>query len=412
MILFSVYLSFNMAVSGAIRVSLTVIIFTTKGQSTMPRTGENIYKRKDGRWEARFIFAYNTDGKARYKHLYAKTYSEVKAKLIKAQNSEALKSQERYPYDSETYERWLFEWLKSKKVGIKASTYIRYRNIVKNHIVPELGKYPIGKITTPLIEGFVFNKLSCGRLDGKGGLSSKTISDILTIIKESFEYAQASGILSVCNFDRICLKQSSHEMRVLSVSEQQMLLSVLFKDFDRYKLGVFICLYTGIRIGELCALQWRNISFNDKTLRIESTLQRLQCEDSDSPNKTKIIVTEPKSNAARRTIPLPDFLIEAIKPFAGAPNMYVVSGKSKFAVEPRTMQNRFKKYLDIGKIESANFHSLRHTFATRCVEAGFDIKTLSEILGHSSVKITLDRYVHSSMEQKRHNMAKLSLALR
>ena len=192
---------------------------------------------------------------------------------------------------------------------------------------------------------------------------------------------------------------------------KQQLLSILFENFDRYKLGVFICLYTGIRIGELCALQWKNISFNEKTIVIENTMQRLQNDDPNSIFKTRIIITEPKSKASLRTIPLPDFVLKVIKPFVAAPNAYVLSGKCKSIIEPRTMQNRFKTYLKKGNIDDANFHSLRHTFATRCIEAGFDVKTLSEILGHSSVKITLDRYVHSSMELKRSNMEKLTPVL-
>ena len=140
-------------------------------------------------------------------------------------------------------------------------------------------------------------------------------------------------------------------------------------------------------------------------------MQRLQNEDTNGLYKTKIIVTEPKSSAAIRIIPLPDFVIETIKSFCGSANTYVLSGECKSVIEPRTMQNRFKSYLNKAQINDANFHCLRHTFATRCIEAGFDVKTLSEILGHSSVKITLDRYVHSSMQLKRRNMDKLSLTI-
>ncbi len=377
----------------------------------MARTGENIYKRKDGRWEARYIISYDEEGKAKYKYLYARNYSEVKAKLLKAQNGVMIVRDIEKHSNNEIYEFWLREWLKSKKINIKESTYIRYRNIIENHIMPELGKYPISKISTALIERFVSDKLTKGRLDGNGGLSPKTMSDILLIMKESFKYAQASGIITICSFDRVSIKRQNQEMRVLSVSEQKRLLSVLLTDLDRYKLGVFICLYTGIRIGELCALQWKNISLSEQTMKIEQTMQRLQDEDQNALHKTKIIVTGPKSNAAIRTIPLPEFVTETIKSFDGSANAYVLSGKCKTVVEPRTMQNRFKSYLNEAQIDDANFHSLRHTFATRCVEAGFDVKTLSEILGHSSVKITLDRYVHSSMQLKRSNMDKLSLTM-
>lgn len=381
---------------------------TNERVNDMARTGENIYKRKDGRWEARYISSYSADGKAKYKYLYARTYSDVKAKLIKAQSSIEFKSETGKHKDEEKYEFWLTEWLRAKRIRIKDSTYIRYRNLISNHILPELGKYPINKIGTPLLESFVSNKLKCGRLDGNGGLSPKTMLDMMTVIKESFKYAQAAGVLTICRFGGISFKHSSQEMRVLSVFEQEQLLSILFENFDRYKMGVFICLYTGIRIGELCALQWKDISFSEKVIVIEHTMQRLQNDDPNALYKTKIIVTEPKSKASVRTIPLPDFVINAIKPFLGSPNAYVLSGNCQEIIEPRTMQNRFKGYLEAGQISDANFHSLRHTFATRCIEAGFDVKTLSEILGHSSVKITLDRYVHSSMELKRSNMEKLT----
>lgn len=376
----------------------------------MARTGENIYKRKDGRWEARYIASYDGNGKAKYKYLYSRTYTEVKAKLLHAQNYPHLTTEVKNTKDKEKYEYWLDEWLRTKRLSVKESTYIRYRNTIENHIKPDLGKYPICKISTSLMEQFVAHKLQDGRKDGKGGLSPKSMSDIMVIIKESFKYAQSYGVIVICSFDRISFKKNAQEMRVLSLLEEQRLLSVLFKDFDRYKLGVFICLYTGIRIGELCALQWKNISFSENVIKIEHTMQRLQSEDLNTLQKTRIIVTEPKSYAALRTIPLPEFVIDVIKPFVGTPNTYVLSGECKTFIEPRTMQNRFKTYLVEGQINDANFHSLRHTFATRCVEAGFDVKTLSEILGHSSVKITLDKYVHSSMQLKRNNMEKLKPA--
>lgn len=376
----------------------------------MARTGENIYKRKDGRWEARYIVSYDENGKAKYKYLYAYTYSEVKTKLINAQITSKLTINDKNSKDNEKYEFWLDEWLRTKRLSIKESTYIRYKNNIENHIKPILGKYPINKISTSLVEQFVAQKLEKGRKDGNGGLSPKSVSDIMVIIKESFKYAQSFGIIVICSFERISFKKNAKEMRVLSPLEEQRLLGVLFKNFDRYKLGVFICLYTGIRIGELCALQWKNVSFSENTIKIEHTVQRLQKEGNNIVQKTHLIVTEPKSYAALRTIPLPKFVITVIKPFAGAPNSYILSGENKSMIEPRTMQNHFKSYLKEGKIETANFHALRHTFATRCIEAGFDVKTLSEILGHSSVKITLDKYVHSSIELKRNNMEKLKPA--
>lgn len=378
----------------------------------MARTGENIYKRKDGRWEGRFIYTYGKDGKAKYKYVYAKTYSAVKSKLIQRQQtlqSETIKGStvsEKMKYDC-----WLNEWLAFKKFKIKESTYIRYRNSIENHIKPYLGKYPINKIGVALMEGFISYLTTNGKLNGEGGLSTKTVSDILVIIKESFHYAEVHGVETSCNFENITLKKTSHEMRVLNSTETKMLVSVLLQDMDLYKLGVFLCLFTGIRIGELCALQWKNISLENKTIKIEQTMQRLQSTNLNEIQKTKVLVTKPKSYSSIRLIPIPEFVVDTIKPYQRKQNDYLLSDENKCYIEPRTMQNHFKRYIKDCGIKDANFHSLRHTFATRCVEAGFDVKTLSEILGHSSVKMTLDKYVHSSMDLKRMNMEKLQLPL-
>ncbi len=371
----------------------------------MSRKGENIYKRKDGRWEARYIYTYDAVGKAQYKYLYAPTYTEVKAKLLSHHTSNSKNC--KVTRNKETYSYWIDKWLHSKRPSVKESTYMRYVKATENHIKPILGKYPINKISTALMEQYVWDKLQGGRLDASGGLSGKTVSDIMTIIKESFKYAQCCGIEMACHFEQISFKKITKEMRILSSTEEKQLVSVLKNTTDRYKLGVFICLYTGIRIGELCALKWKHVSLSEKTIRIEQTMQRLQYEHSVAERKTRIIVTEPKSHAAYRTIPLPNFVVEMISPFVGHPDGYILSEDGRSIIEPRTMQNHFKAYLVKGNIENTNFHTLRHTFATRCIEAGFDIKTLSELLGHASVKVTLDKYVHSSMKLKRINMDKL-----
>lgn len=308
--------------------------------------------------------------------------------------------------DKRVFGDWLDEWIGHKRSSVKESTFIRYRNIVYNHIAPKLGDHTVSEITTDLLNRFLRKELVDGRLDGRGGLSAKTVSDILTVIKDVFKYVRNSGEESVCDLRGITVKKSSREMKVLSRGEAQRLLSVLTRDMDRYKLGVYVCLFTGMRIGELCALRWKDISFSEKTLRVGYTMQRLQNENANRDAKTKIVITEPKTSSSRRVIPLPDFLLDVLRPFEGSEESFVLSGSEAYK-EPRTMQYRFKKYLKEGQIAQVGFHSLRHTFATRCVEIGFDIKTLSEILGHSSVRITLDRYVHSSMEQKMSNMEKL-----
>ena len=231
----------------------------------------------------------------------------------------------------------------------------------------------------------------------------KTVNDILCVLKLIFSYIKGQSVKTNCNFHNICVRQEQKQMRVLSTTEQKKLTEFLTDNMDLNKLGVYLSLYTGI--GELCALKWKNIKLKDRILHIDKTMQRIQIYDEDV--KTKIVITPPKSKCSERDIPLPKFLCDILKKFKKAESNFLLSGSSEHFIEPRMLRYTFGKYMKSCNLENVNFHALRHTFATRCVESGFEIKTLSEILGHSSVKITLDRYVHSSMELKRKNMEKL-----
>lgn len=371
----------------------------------MPRKGENIYKRKDGRWEGRYILSYNADSKAKYAYVYGKTYGEVKQKLTegKGKNKQANSP----PKRSSTYTELLDAWLHSTYLNTKESTQARYTHLINTHIKPHLGCYTLSQLSTEIIEAFIEQQLTNGRLDGQGGLSPKTVTDILTIVKSTIEYAKYKDLQIICNLSKLSIKKKEKEMRVLSQSEQEALITVLINEMDRYKFGVLLSLYTGIRIGELCALQWEDFCISQNTLKIRKTMQRIQDLGNGSISKTKIVITEPKSQCSVRDIPLPLFIVEIARPFMSNPKAYILTGNDRY-IEPRTMQNRFKGYVKESGIELANFHALRHTFATRCVEVGFEIKSLSEVLGHANVNITLNRYVHSSFELKHSNMNKLA----
>lgn len=374
----------------------------------MSKRGENIYKRKDGRWEGRYIKHYDANGKAKYGYLYGKTYSELKSKLRDMQaclQIGALPDSTR----SVLYSDILAAWLQSTRINVKESTYMRYKLLIDKHIITFLGNYQLSKISTQLVERFVKEQLENGRLDGFGGLSPKTVTDIVTIVKSSMEYASYHGFSVGCNLSKLSVKKKDKEMRVLSLQEQKQLTSVLLCDTDLTKIGVLISLYTGIRIGELCALRWENLSIVDRTLRVHETMQRIQCSETTETSRTKIVITEPKSQCSIRDIPLPDFLIDVIRQYQNNPKAFVLTGDRNTFIEPRTMQNRFQRYVEASGIEPANYHALRHTFATRCVEVGFEIKSLSEILGHANVNITLNRYVHSSFDLKCANMSKLTI---
>lgn len=372
----------------------------------MSRKGENIYKRKDGRWEGRYIRFYDEQGKAKYGYIYGRTYYETKQLLIDEKSRRSVPDVARQ--SSIKYADLLDEWLQFSRINIKESTYARYLHLVNTHIKPSLGKYPTSKVSTQLIETYINSQLKDGRLDGNGPLSAKTVSDILTIVKSSFEYAKNHNIQVACNLGKLGIKQQKNDIRVLSSMEQEALVHVLTDGMDLLKFGTLLALYTGIRIGELCALQWEDISLDHAKLKVQKTLQRIQDTNRCAPARTKIIITEPKSKCSIRDIPLPDFLIPIAKQFSCSSKAFVLTGEKTKFVEPRTMQNHFKRYIAACGIEDANFHALRHTFATRCVEAGFEIKSLSEVLGHANVNITLNRYVHSSFDLKCSNMNKLT----
>ena len=198
-------------------------------------------------------------------------------------------------------------------------------------------------------------------------------------------------------------------MRVLSRDEQNRFMSYLLTDMDSCKFGLLLALSTGVRIGELCALQWCNINIREQTIKIAATLQRLHATDMQGETRTRIVIGEPKSDTSVRTIPMISYLADLCKQMdPGNTGAYVLTGTTDY-MEPRTLQYRIEKYTHACGLEGIHAHTLRHTFATRAVEVGFEIKSLSEVLGHSTTTITLERYVHSSMELKRSNMNKLNV---
>lgn len=368
----------------------------------MARKGENIYKRKDNRWEARYQIGYDENGKVKYGYCYAKTYQEAKEKQNKAKANVLLGLPKMNKTKKTPFTTCCNEWIQLNRTRVKESTYSKYRTVVEKHIIPELGGFSVDCISTTLIERFGFSLLS-----GKN-LSSKTVKDILVILNSIIKYMQKHYPESNRNIEIIYPKEQHHEMRVLSPEEQTLLINELIFEMDVYKFGILLSLVTGLRLGELCALKWKDISIQEKTLTVSSTMQRIIDYKNISDCKTKIILCEPKSFNSFRIIPLPDCILPFCNKFVmNRGERFVLSNDRKEYTEPRTMQYQLSKILMKCKIHDAHFHTLRHTFATRCVEADFEIKSLSEILGHSSPKITLERYVHSSLELKRTNMNKM-----
>ena len=358
----------------------------------MPRRGENIFKRKDGRWEARYIKEITVDGKKKYGSVYAPTYREVKVKQQLYINQPQLASQR---LQEKTLNSIMEEWLAECKNQLKISTYQKYQAIIQNHISKRMGSLPIKHITADTISQFT----SC-LISQDDQLSRETINQILIVLSMGLEYA-GEHYKAVCP-DVHFLKCNKPNIRILSVLEQQSLVGCLQGQGDVFSFGILLALYTGMRIGEVCALHWEDISV--ETIRINKTMQRLKT-DTD---KTEVMILPPKTTSSDREIPIPQKLISTITERRMASGFVLLQDNGKF-IEPRLLQNRFMKIARTCGLTNAHFHTLRHTFATRCIEAGVDVKTLSEILGHSDVKTTLNKYVHSSMELKRSCMNKLTV---
>lgn len=378
----------------------------------MSRKGENIYKRKDGRWEGRYIKSRTLEGKAKYGYVYARTYKDAKSKLSEAVALNKVVFQTQYSISSKKSDLFCdiaLEWLASIQPQVKKSTLNKYYNIVNSYVFPYFEKIPLSNISYECIKTYSNELLISGGVKGKG-LSSKTVSDILSVIRSILHYAVTSGKTVSCEMHSIQVKHEKKEIRVLTRSEQEKLCQYLYSDLNAYNIGILVCLFTGLRVGEICALKWTDILFDDKALHVNKTMQRIQ-DRTNAGSKTKVIVTEPKSSCSVRIIPLPEDLLKIIAEFQTSSTGFFLTGSDEKFIEPRTMQNAFKRALKRSSVKNVNFHVLRHTFATRCVELGFDIKSLSEILGHANVNITMNRYVHPSMELKKENMKRLSVLL-
>lgn len=365
----------------------------------MARRGENIYKRKDGRWEGRYIKGRNSDAKAIYGYVYSKTYTAVKEKLS------AAKSKCKEYQITESADVALSEFaagfLENVRNNNKPSTYAKYRNIITKHITPELGSYKLYQIDTKVINAFFYSKLHCC------GLSPKTVKDILSVIKLIIKFAGNFGVYCNCKFENIHIKSGKCTVKGLTTVQSEKIKNFLINNINYVNIGILISFYTGVRIGELCALKFNDISFQANTIHINKTMQRIQNFKGDG-KKTDIVISVPKSECSIREIPMPQFIIDLIiKNNLYKKDAYLLTGEIAGFIEPRTLENKFNKIASVCNIENITFHMIRHTFASDCIEAGVDAKSLSEILGHSNVNITLDRYVHSSMHNKKMNMEKL-----
>lgn len=369
----------------------------------MPRRGDNIRKRKDGRWEARYPKGRREDGTRKYASVYAATYREVKEK----RQLFLLAEQEQQKQASTLLMRDALQmWQQSNRIRLKGASVSRYQYLIDTHINPELGNIPLAELSVSTVNAFLSRKLDSGRLDGKGGLSSTYVRSIMLVIHAAITYASRVSLCEPLHAEISKPPLSRKEMAIFSREHQRILENSLLSDTNETKLGVYISLYTGLRIGEVCALAWEDVDLENRMLHVRHTVVRVLHEEET--NNSSLRLDLPKTPSSLRSIPICSKLHTLLTQYAcRGMRGYVLTASETF-LNPRTYEYRYSKLLNACNIPYLNYHALRHTFATRCVEAGMDVKMLSEILGHSNAAITLNTYVHASLDMKRVQLEKLS----
>lgn len=299
---------------------------------------------------------------------------------------------------------WLDLWLENYiKTSTKSRTYERYVQVVKNNINPDLGSYDLSEVTPLILQTFISDLLVNGNKRTGKGLATNSIKSIISIIQNSLKTANLIGYLSEYTANRIrCPKIIEKKVDCFTFSEQKKIETFVISSGKAKMLGILVCLYTGLRLGELLALTWADVDFFQKTISINKT-----CRDGKLNGGCVRIVNSPKTESSVRRIPIPCRLLPYLKKMKKqAKSEYVIEYKEK-PVRVRSYQRSFELLLKRLNIPHKGFHSLRHTFATRAIECGIDVKSVSEILGHKNAAITLNRYAHSLWEHKVEMMNKL-----
>ncbi len=337
------------------------------------------------------------------KNLFKEKGSYKTKSLKKSRNNDCIKNHSKFICKIRlvpTLNFFVNKWLESVQPTIRPQTYSCYQSAFLNHIKTSIGKTKISKINSENINNFLKFKATTGKLDNSGGLSANYLKLIIYVIKASIRFAQTNGYY-VEPLTKIVIPASTKKsISVFTNKETKILELYLINNLDKYKLGVLLTLNTGLRLGEICGLKWSDFDFKQESFTVQRTIQRIKSEKSS--NISQLISNTPKTNNSMRIIPIPSFLLKILEDYSNkSTDDFVFKGRNHDFIDPRTYQYKFKSYLESCNLPQKNFHALRHTFATRCMEAGVDPKTLSEILGHSNISTTMNIYVHPTFEKKK-----------
>lgn len=305
------------------------------------------------------------------------------------------------------------DWEQSVACQVKPSTFACYRTVIQKHILPYIGEYPIHELNNEILLDFILEKR-------EQGLAESTQRLIIFLVKSIVHLGGKKGKFPAEALDYHVPRDRKLSMKLLSQEHMKILMRRLTAARNDFELGLLVSLCTGIRVGELCGLRWEDVDFDTGILRIRRTVSRIRNEEfplkthidsrpirGEETSKTLLYIGTPKTRTSMRDIPLPDFVMIQLLKRKKADASYLLTG-SRACMEPRGVQRRFKNLLRKCGLPIINIHSLRHSFASQWIENGFDSKSLSEILGHSSVRITMDIYVHSNMKQKRDYMNRMA----
>lgn len=354
----------------------------------MARRGENIYKRKDGRWEGRYVVGKTDRGTTKFGYVYGRKYHVVREELIKRKSAQT----NRHTVSSIILRTCMERYLQEIQPDLKASTYQAYQRAWRSHILPALGHVTVDRITADDAQAFA------AALQ-RDGLSVSTVRSICRLLTACMRYAQEEGYLVKNPCRRLRIQgETTGNPRVLDKHERAQVLGTARQTAD---IPVLLAAYTGMRLGEICALKAEDVDWERGTITVRRTVQRV----ARLQGGTSLLVDAPKSLHSRRVLPVPAFILELMRAQCARSTGYLFANERP--AEPRTVQRRFAHMLHTLGIEGVHFHTLRHSFATRLMELGVNIKTISMLLGHSSAQTTLDFYAHTCMDAQRDALARL-----
>lgn len=367
----------------------------------MAKRGENIHKRKDGRWEGRYIKGRTADGKPVWGYVYGCRYAEVKTTLTR---KKALSGFYQLSGEVMCFSELAELWLTSFSQSVKESTLAHYQYTLHKYLLPVLGGLPVASLNEAVLERLFLKILSPDDGSHKP-LGTSSAQECLGMLRRILKYAARLHLMPPIELCIRLPRSKKAEPQPLTQAEQNNLRAFLLDSPTPRKVGILLQMKLGLRIGEVCGLKWSDFDFKNNTLTVRRTVCRICCGNGH----TKLIVQTPKTQKSAWELPLPKQLLTLLKKLRKAvtADTWFLSGSEVRPVEPRCYRKSIHCYLKQASLRKVHPHLLRHTFATTCLRAGCDIKTLSELLGHANANVTLQRYVHSDLERKRKELQRI-----